>query len=376
MWATSVLSLAVFALLHEGVLSQIPLCESNLRYGGACVDLRAACPTGSFEYSAYSNYVGCVRVDRKCCANSQGIVRNPGGIEVTPPPPATCGLGSLEPSSRILDGVLTGPCDWPFAASIRNKKDDSSPLTYAGTQHACQGVIIGTRWVLTSPSCIISYGNTADEAPFRMLVVVGEYNVSGIDIDPVTGGQMEQVIRIDRVFINPNYGFQTQAQMVPFLDRTAINSNAVALVKLVEPIIGRCSGIACLPTPEEAANSCAGYDDCVITGWGYDNHEFRDLKDELLLGRVRLTSKVACDYLTQRLNISSSRPTGSACQSPAEANTNACLGDEGGAVLCSNGFNWVVRGILPLNLCDQGRYDIFVTDVAPYLSWIQTTMNN
>lgn len=47
-------------------------CNTHLRFGGTCVDLRANCPGGSEEFPSYSNYLGCNRVDRKCCGATQG----------------------------------------------------------------------------------------------------------------------------------------------------------------------------------------------------------------------------------------------------------------------------------------------------------------
>lgn len=373
MLCASFLFWMAIACLHGQAFAQTTLCSGNLRYGGTCLSLKTPCPAGTFEYIPYSNYVGCVRVDQKCCANNpQGPVKNPDGIIVTPP--LSCGIGSLELSSRILDGTIAGPCDWPFAVSIRAKINLEGGLTYEETSHACQGVLVDPSWVLTSPACVISAGNTVEEAPSRALVVAGEYNVSGIDLDPVTRTQQEQVIRIERVFFHPLYQFKSQIDIFPYDNTRAINSHGVALIKLAEPIIGRCSGVACLPNAAEASNNCAAYDECVITGWGFTNDQFSDLKDEMMLGQVKISSGVACDFLTQRLNLLDSRPEGTICQNPKNRNTDSCLGDEGGAVLCSNGYNWVVRGILPFNLCRNGRYNLFVTDVASHLDWIQSTM--
>ncbi|BFZ19579.1 hypothetical protein BsWGS_22618 [Bradybaena similaris] len=354
-----------------------PLCTNNLRYGGTCMDHRATCPAGTFEYNPYSNYLGCVDTSKKCCANNpQGTVKNPNGIIATPP--LDCGIGSLQgeqPTSRILDGVITGACDWPFVVSFRAKTNNVGGLTYAETSHACSGVLISREYALTSPACLISAGNTVEEIPSRVAVVAGEYNVSGIDIYPETGGQQEQMIRISDIYIHPDYPYRSQEELFPFSDIAAANSNGVALVKLAEPVIGRCAGIACLPSAAEAANDCAAYDECVITGWGFTTENFDEgPQDELMLGGVRLTSGVACDFLTQRLNLTRNRPQGTICQNPRNRNTDSCLGDEGGPVLCSNGYNWVVRGIIPFNLCRAGNYALFVTNVAPYLDWIQSTM--
>uniref|UniRef100_A0A0B7A9Y2 Peptidase S1 domain-containing protein n=1 Tax=Arion vulgaris TaxID=1028688 RepID=A0A0B7A9Y2_9EUPU len=374
MYIVTTVTWVVISCLSSHVLSQTPLCDSRLRYGGVCVETSTACPSGTFSYVHFSNYIGCFGVNQKCCANNpQGAVKYPDGIVVTPPP--TCGVGSMDPSSRILDGTLTGPCDWPFSVSLRSRLVPTNDLTYQGTTHVCAGTLISPTWVLTNSACVLSAGISAADAPGNAIVVAADYNITGIDIDPLTGRQQEQVINIKSAHLHPDYRFTTQFDLVPFEDTQAINSNAVALIKLAEPITGRCSGIACLPTEAEAANNCAAYDECVITGWGFVSESFETgVKDELMLGRVRLISAAACDFLTARLNLNSSRPIGTICQSPRETNTDSCLGDEGGAVLCSNGFNWVVRAILPFNMCLNGRYNLYVTSASNYLNWIQTTM--
>ncbi|XP_059156702.1 trypsin-4-like [Physella acuta] len=350
-------------------------CSLRLRSGG-CVDKRTSCPYGTVEVPEFSNYVGCFRVDQKCC----GIAPVTPTPTPTPKDPRTtlppkCGRGSSN-SDRILDGSVTGVCDWPFVVSIRARLRAASQLNYAGTSHSCQGVLIDKQWVLTSPFCVYGAGSSAAEARDRILVVAGEYNVSRLDINPTTGQQQEQIINVDSVYIHPNYAYANQAEAIPFDDSVKLNSNGVALIKLSQPITGSCSGVICLPTPEEAANSCAGYDECVITGWGFSTESFdENLSGELLYGKVRLSSEEACNFLTDRLGLKDARPTGSICQSPANILTDSCLGDEGGAVMCSNGNNWVVRGILPFNMCSNGRYNLYVTEVAPYLTWIQNTMD-
>lgn len=366
----------VLMCFHGQTFSQTTRCDTHLKYGGTCTDLRQVCPDGTLEYPPFSNYIGCNRVDQKCCAgNSQGQVRNQTGIDPYPQPAKNCGIGSLLPSSRILEGSLTGPCDWPFVVSIRALLSGFTELSYATTSHACQGVLISPEWVLTSPVCVISAGYTADEALTNILIVAGEYNVTGIDIDPETREQQEQLIRASRIYIHPEYKYRSQSEIVPFNDTKGINSNAVALIKLAEAIKGRCSGFACLPTRTEAANKCAAHNNCVFTGWGFSTESFQGgLKDELLMGLVRLTSNVACDFLTQKFGLTSSRPIGTICQSPAGRNVDSCLGDEGGAIMCAENDVWTVYGIIPFNMCLDGRFNLYSTDVRQYLGWIETTM--
>ncbi|GFR90141.1 hypothetical protein ElyMa_000809900 [Elysia marginata] len=104
-------------------------------------------------------------------------------------------------------------------------------------------------------------------------------------------------------------------------------SNAVALLKLRTPVTGRCTGVACLPTAQETAKACASYDNCVIAGWGFTTDIISEDQrvETLMLGQNRLSSRVACDFLSRRLGLQASRPAGSTCQGPQNKVTDGCL---------------------------------------------------
>ncbi|KAH9490340.1 hypothetical protein Btru_041541 [Bulinus truncatus] len=348
---------------------------SSLPTGGQCVLRSMGCPSGYTEKPAYSNYIGCITMDKICCVPTIRIVS-----DTTPPPPTKtttslpkCGVSSGVFFDRILGGVPAAPCDWPFVVSIRALYRDESTLDLSTTGHACQGVLVADRWVLTSAFCAVGASGELD--PNRILVVAGEYNVSQVDIDPSTGRPQEQQLRVSSIILHPDYAYRSQGEFYPFNDSVKLNSNNVALIKLSEPINGRCSGVICLPTQSEASNTCHGYDECVITGWGFSTETFEGSPMELLSARVRLSSQDACSFLTERLGLTQVRPVGTICQSPLLQNSDSCLGDEGGAVMCYNGNSWVVRGLLPFNLCAANKYNIYVTDVHPYVNWIQTTIS-
>ena len=109
--------------------------------------------------------------------------------------------------------------------STRGRKSPDVPLSYLTSSHACAGVLVDAQWVLTSPICVLSAGLSLAEAPRYLLVVAGEHNVTGIDLDPVTGDQLEQVIEVEAVHFEPRYPFTFQVQTVAHLnDAKTINS--------------------------------------------------------------------------------------------------------------------------------------------------------
>lgn len=372
---------AVFVFLFGLVLSFDTPCSTRTKNGGICVSKKMACPTGSTEQTVYNNYIGCASIYMKCCAIDDIIPptttteSTTATTTVTMPAPK-CGLGSLV-SSKILNGINTGVCDWPFVVSIRSEVSMATTLDLDNTEHACQGVIVGKEWVLTSAVCILSAGFSETVAPDRILVVAADFNVSAIDYDPLTKLPQEQAIKVDKVFINPGYGYLNESELEAdnFTNYVKMNSNGIALIKLAEPINGHCSGIVCLPTPNDAVNECAKYDQCVITGWGFTQDTLtEDLSGIMRFAPTTLSSKDACNFLTESLGISSFRPQGSICQRPNVFNTDSCLGDEGGAVMCVDGDQWTVRGIIPFNKCLKNQYNSYVTDVSNYLTWIHTIM--
>ncbi|RUS90243.1 hypothetical protein EGW08_002024, partial [Elysia chlorotica] len=131
-------------------------CSTMLRYGGFCQDMRQSCPTGTFEYPTFSNFLGCLRTDQICCARQadSGSLVNP-AAPIVASPPQDCGVGGGLLQSRILGGRITGPCDWPFVVSIRGLIRGRTQLSYANTIHSCAGVLIANNWVLTSPFCVL-----------------------------------------------------------------------------------------------------------------------------------------------------------------------------------------------------------------------------
>ncbi|KAK0048065.1 plasma kallikrein [Biomphalaria pfeifferi] len=374
----AVLGLVLICLV-ESALTGGKRCSSLAT--GVCVSRSQECPANYIEQAAYSNYIGCYTLDKICCTLKVSTDSTTTTTTPTTPSPTSqpqCGTSSSIVFDRILGGVPTAPCDWPFVVSIRSLLRDQTNIDLSTTGPACQGVLVDKRWVLTSAFCALAAGGSIEDTSYvdRMLVVAAEYNVSQVDIDPSTGQPQEQVIRVERIILHPDYRFRSQSEFYPFNDSVALNSNNVALIKLAEPINGKCSGVICLPTQSEANNSCQGYDDCVITGWGFSTELFEGTPMELLGARVKLSSRDACDFLAERLGLTTVRPVGSLCQSPVFQNTDSCLGDEGGAVMCFNGRSWTVRALLPFNLCTNNKYNLFVTDVHPYITWIQNTISS
>ena len=59
-------------------------------------------------------------------------------------------------------------------------------------------------------------------------MVAGEFNVTGLDLDPVSQGQQEEVMEVTAAYFEPSYRFKSQLEAVPFLqDTKVINSRCI-----------------------------------------------------------------------------------------------------------------------------------------------------
>ncbi|PVD20361.1 hypothetical protein C0Q70_18515 [Pomacea canaliculata] len=120
--------------------------------------------------------------------------------------------GQVAPRSRIIQGLNTSACDWPYIVSIRSRINNLfDPLTPSNTQHST---------VRCAPRR--QTGVLAD-APSNLLVVAGEYDVTKVDIDSSTRQGAEQYRPIDRCIVHPGYQSVDSLQNFNFNDNNLTN---------------------------------------------------------------------------------------------------------------------------------------------------------
>ncbi|KAK7505874.1 hypothetical protein BaRGS_00003145 [Batillaria attramentaria] len=342
------------------------ICESQ---GGQCQNRLTGCGAGyqpASDYYANSPFV-CGFNFICCVPNTQPVDDN-------------CGQRLPVSESRILNGIPSSLCDWPFVVSIRSLKTGfAPPLTFSNTDPSCSGVILNREWVLTHALCCYIQDSTPDQAASNLVVVAGEYNVLQADVDPATGQRAEQLLRVSRCYVHPSYVLDGQDTLdsVDVNNDMQTNSNGLALIRLADPVQqSNCASQACLPSATPLRNTgCDTYNNCVFLGWGYSAADYSVLDPRLSYGRTTIYRDSVCDYMAQSVYPTKPRPEGSACTSPRDG-TGVCVGDQGGPVLCYDGDRWAVQGILPFRWCEDDAPHPWVVDVAAYEEWIQTTMAN
>ncbi|KAK7114216.1 plasminogen-like [Littorina saxatilis] len=148
-------------------------------------------------------------------------------------------------------------------------------------------------------------------------------------------------------------------------------------MKLAQPINNYCASSACLPNASPLTSAtCDTFDQCVILGWGYEDQTYGQVDQKLKQGFVKIYKDDVCDFLqTNLFTAGPTRPTMSACQS-SEQGQDACLGDQGGPVLCYDGNRWAVQGIIPFNLCKDNEVSPYVVDVSYSDPWIYDTIRS
>ncbi|KAL7985901.1 hypothetical protein Chor_011067 [Crotalus horridus] len=230
--------------------------------------------------------------------------------------------------SRIVGGVVALPGAHPYLAAL-----------YIGEQF-CGGSLIGSCWILTAAHCL----------EFRQIF----YNTS-------TEGTVKS--QVQKYQVHANYSQITK-------------EHDIALVQLKEKSPGRCIEFSnsispiCLPGSFEAADSS---EHCQIAGWGHMYEGADKLSVYLQEADVPIIPHEQChspevhgSQLTQYM----------LCAGYLEGRIDSCQGDSGGPLACEKQGKATVRGIVSWSTgCAQKNKPGVYTNVAHYLSWIQSNMH-
>jgi secreted trypsin-like serine protease len=254
-------------------------------------------------------------------------------------------------SAQILGGTLANEGEFPYMAAI-----------YLSGDFNCGGVILSSRWVLTTAQCLVDPNGTHTSTTFELYVpksniTVGYGSIRNIELDEVS---------ISNVWVHSKY-----VPLSPHYD--------LALIELATslPSDGKWS-------PAQITTEIVSFGDELITaGWGFrENNRLSST-----LQKVRLTA--GSDSLCQSgYSEWDGQDGGFVCTANGRGR-GACYGDRGGPLVLPNFSNrtgdfaghligiasfFINIGGSKLECADGSSVINYFTRVAKYVNWIAGVM--
>ncbi|EDW85057.1 uncharacterized protein Dwil_GK12812 [Drosophila willistoni] len=343
------------ALSAAGQRTRTPDCLAKLpdgRVGGHCIPVRqcdffmkileAGNVSDSDRILLRENQCDILNQDiQACCPSTVGL-----GALNHPLLPRDCGRVKWQRNNQTETTIR----EYPWLALIEFTKQNNEKI------HACGGVLISQRYLLTAAHCIHSSNWTLSG------VRVGEWDTSTNPDCQVSSDRSMQVdcaptyqdIAVEEVIVHPLYQKNSFNQ-----------TNDIALIRLgalaqlndfVQPI--------CLPNKQLRADELEGLV-TEVGGWQAKT------STRMRKSQVIITSLRDCQekYSVYHLNIQPSQLCG-------KANANECHGNSGGPLMLYKNDAYLLGGLLsfgPVPCPSAGWPDVF-TRVASYIEWIHSKL--
>ncbi|XP_034488047.1 serine protease easter isoform X2 [Drosophila innubila] len=264
--------------------------------------------------------------------------------------PLECGAVKWERSNDTDTKIK----EYPWLALIEYLKPNQEKL------HACGGVLISIRYVLTAAHCVSSRSiiNSGWEIH---AIRLGEWDTVTNPDCQVNGasGNVDcapsyQDVLVEEVIVHPLYNKDAASQ-----------TNDIAMVRLRDPAqLSDYVQPICLPNKQLRADELEQLV-TEVAGWQAKSTS-RPRKSQ-----VTVTSIEQCQtqYAAQNIRILASQLCGT-------ANTNECHGNSGGPLMLFKNDAYILGGLLsfgPVTCATPGWPDIY-TRVASYIDWIHENL--
>ncbi|CAG7647036.1 unnamed protein product, partial [Allacma fusca] len=252
-----------------------------------------------------------------------------------------CGIAprAFTQAARIVGGANALPGEWPWQAAL-----------YRDGEYQCGATLISSRWLLSAGHCF--YHAQDDYWVARL----GTLRRGATVLSPY-----EQVVRITHIFLHPQYkdvGFINDVSLLRL-------EHEVNFTDFVRPV--------CLPGRDTKIRDGRM---CTVVGWGQLFEVGRVFPDTLQEVQLPLISTGECRKRTLFLPLYKLTDE-MFCAGFDRGGRDACLGDSGGPLMCSEtDGRWSLYGVTSNGYgCARANRPGVYTKVASYLDWIYDKMS-
>ncbi|KAF5300956.1 hypothetical protein FQA39_LY10926 [Lamprigera yunnana] len=244
------------------------------------------------------------------------------------------------PLARIVGGGNAGLGAWPWQAAL-----------YKEGEFQCGATLLTDRWLLSAGHCF-----------FHSLDDHWVARIGALRRGTALPSPYEQLRPITQIILHPGYvdvGFVNDISLLQM-------EIPVIFSDYVRPI--------CLPTSDSVLNDNRI---CTVIGWGQLFEVGRIFPDTLQEVQVPIISTLECQKHTLFLPLYKITDD-MFCAGYDRGGRDACLGDSGGPLMCSEpDGRWVLYGITSNGYgCARANRPGVYTKVVNYLTWIQLHIND
>jgi len=233
---------------------------------------------------------------------------------------------------KIIGGSAVTPGEFPWMVSIMLKNENGS------LHHICGGTLIDMNFIVTAAHCVIWY-YTSD-----LMILAGANTLHDFEAT-------KQLRQVEQVKIHPQYDYTTRRN-----DIARLRVNVSFLEN--EPYISHVS----FPPVYHIATGL-----CTITGWGITAENSESSSNVLNKASLPIVPKSECYGIYQNEFDNNTQ----ICAGLEQGGVDACTGDTGGALICTDLGQKYFAGISSWGyMCALPRHPGVYTEISKFIHWI------